>query len=208
MYVIGLTGNVATGKSTVATMLESLGAQAIDADVLAHRTMRAGTLVHERIVARFGPGILSQDGEIDRGDLGARVFADPDALADLERIVHPAVVDETLSMLARSDKSVVVVEAIKLLEAEMHRHAHAVWVVTAPRSQQLQRLVKSRHMTPAQAALRIDAQPPSAEKERRADVLIDNSIHLRITWLQVLRAWNALPGVTRVPYDLAPSTMA
>lgn len=200
MYVIGLTGNVATGKSTVAGMLGALGAVVIDADRVAHRTMRAGTDVHARIVARFGPAIVSRDGEIDRQALGHIVFGEPAALADLEAIVHPAVVVETLAMLRRSDRPVAVVEAIKLLEADMHRHTDAVWVVTCPRRQQLARLVQGRGLRPAEAALRIDAQPPSAEKERRADVIVDNSRDLRVTRLQVLRAWNRIPGVAHAPY--------
>ena len=198
MYVIGLTGNIATGKSTVAAMLASLGAEVIDADLLAHEVMRPDTVASGRIVERFGRGILAPSGEIDRQALGAIVFADPAALADLERIVHPAVVHETLHRLARSARPVAVVEAIKLLEANMRQHTDAVWVVTSPRRQQLERMVRSRGLTPAQAAMRIDAQPPQADKIARADVVIDNSRHLAVTWRQVVRAWNALPGVRRV----------
>ncbi len=197
VYVIGLTGNVATGKSTVAAMLDHLGAEVIDADLLAHDVMRAGTAVHRGIVERFGPGVLAPDGEIDRRALGGIVFRDPEALGDLERLVHPAVVEETLRILAETRRAVAVVEAIKLLEANMHRHCDAIWVVTSPRRLQLERMVRTRGLTPAQAALRIDAQPPQEEKVARADMVIDNARHLAVTWRQVLRGWNAIPGARR-----------
>ncbi|HID89382.1 MAG TPA: dephospho-CoA kinase, partial [Anaerolineae bacterium] len=92
--LIGLTGNIATGKSTVARMLADLGATVIDADKVAHEVMRAGTPVHAAIVEAFGPQIVGPDGEIDRARLGAIVFADPEALARLEQIVHPVVAEE------------------------------------------------------------------------------------------------------------------
>src|SRR5690606_30854287 len=148
---------VATGKSTVAAMLESLGAEVIDADLLAHGVMRGGTAAHHGIVERFGPGVLGPNGEIDRRALGGIVFRDSAALGDLERLVHPAVVEETRRILAASDRPVAVVEAIKLLEANMHHHCDAIWVVTSPRRLQLERMVRTRGLTPAQAALRIDA---------------------------------------------------
>jgi len=198
MYVIGLTGNVATGKSTVAAMLEWAGAQVIDADSLAHAVMARGSEAHAGIVGAFGPGILAPSGEIDRRTLGEIVFRDPAALATLEGLVHPAVVAETLRILASSTHAVAVVEAIKLFEAQMNRYCQAVWVVTSPRRVQLERMVASRGLTPSQAALRIDAQPPQEDKIARADVVIDNSRSLRITWRQVLYAWNAIPGVSPI----------
>lgn len=199
MYVIGLTGNVATGKSTVAAMLARLGAEVIDADLLAHAVMAAGSPAHARIVARFGAGVLAPGGEIDRRALGEIVFRDAEALAALERIVHPGVVEETLRRLAASARAIGVVEAIKLLEADMHRHCQAIWVVTSPRRVQLARMVATRSLTPAQAALRIDAQPPQEEKVAHATVVIDNSRDLDATWRQVRRAWNAIPGAPAVP---------
>lgn len=199
MYVIGLTGNIACGKSTVAAMLHDLEACVIDADRLAHEVMRAGGVVHADIVARFGPAILQGNGEIDRSKLGAIVFAEPEALADLERLVHPVVVKESLRRLAQCDRAVAVVEAIKLLEAEMHTHCDAVWVVTCPREQQLARLMQTRHLSASEAALRIDSQPCQALKMARADRLIDNGGALENTWQQVLAAWNGIPGITPVP---------
>lgn len=202
-YVIGLTGNIATGKSTVAAMLARLGAYVLDADKLVHEALRAGTDVHRRVVARFGAGILDAHGEVDRAGLGALVFADPAALQDLERIVHPVVVEETLHRLRACQEPVAVVEAIKLLEAQMHRHCDAVWVVIARREQQLERLLRTRNLTRAQAELRLAAQPSVAEKLARAHVVIDNSHSLAETWGQVVRAWDAIPGVPPAPRDMA-----
>ena len=193
MYTIGLTGNVATGKSTVARMLADLGAYVIDADRLVHTVMRAGTDVNRAIAQRFGPGVVRPDGELDRGALGAIVFSDAAALADLERIVHPPVVAFTLRLLDESTTAVRVVEAIKLLEAQMHQYCDAVWVVVAPRQQQIERLMRTRSLSRDEAETRIDAQPPSAEKVARANVVIDNSGSLAETRAQVLRAWRAIP---------------
>ncbi|MBC7314843.1 MAG: dephospho-CoA kinase [Chloroflexi bacterium] len=201
MIVIGLTGNIACGKSTVAKMLEALGACVIDADRLAHEAMRPGTAVHRAIVERFGEDILAEHGEIDRRKLGAIVFRDAEALADLERIVHPAVIAETLRRLAECHRPVAVVEAIKLLEAEMHRYCHRVWVVTCSRDQQMVRLMENRGLSAEEAEARIMAQPPQALKVARADVVIENSGALDETWRQVVRAWNALPGVPPAPTE-------
>jgi dephospho-CoA kinase len=198
MFVIGLTGNIATGKSTVMAMLARLGAFIIDADKLAHHLMRAGTPVHQRIVARFGAAVLAPSGEIDRARLGAIVFADAQALRDLEAIVHPAVVEETLALLRAATEPVAVVEAIKLLEAGMERTCQAVWVVAAPRAQQVERLMRTRHLAQTEAELRIAAQPPTSAKVARADVVIDNGGALADTWAQVVRAWNAIPGAPHV----------
>ncbi|MHB0858830.1 MAG: dephospho-CoA kinase [Anaerolineae bacterium] len=194
MYVIGLTGNIATGKSTVAAMLASLGACAIDADKLAHDAMRPGTDTHRRVVERFGEEVVGETGALDRRRLGEMVFADAQALQDLERIVHPAVIEETLRRLQACRRAVCVVEAIKLLEADMHRYCDAVWVVTSPRSLQIERLVGTRHLSTEQASRRIDAQSSPEEKVARAHVVIDNSGDLTHTWEQVVRAWNDIPG--------------
>jgi len=201
-YVIGLTGNIATGKSVVAAMLQKLGACVIDADKLAHWAMRPGTRVSRRIVERFGREVLCVDGEINRAKLGAIVFSDPSALEDLESIVHPAVKEETLRQIAACARPVAVVEAIKLLEANMHEHCDAVWVVTCSRQQQIARLVACRDLTTSEAQLRVDAQPPPEEKVARADLVIDNSGQVEDTWSQVVRAWRAIPGA---PTSVLPS---
>jgi hypothetical protein len=127
--------------------------------------------------------------------LGAAVFRDPAALRDLEAIVHPAVAAETARRLAACTRPVAVVEAIKLIEAGMAAGYDAVWVVTADRATQIERLVSTRGLTAAEAELRIDAQPPAEEKLAYAQVVIDNSGTLSTTREQVHHAWGAIPGL-------------
>lgn len=204
LHIIGLTGNIATGKSVVAAMLAELGAEVIDADRLAHEVMRSGTATWQRVVDEFGAGMLQEDGEINRAKLGALVFTRPDALARLEAIVHPAVIAESerlLQELSREAASspaglhrrrVVVLEAIKLIEAAMHERCDELWVVTCPRELQLQRLVETRGWSMEEAELRIDAQPAQEEKIALADVVVDNSGSLEETRAQVVREWERL----------------
>jgi len=173
--VIGLTGNIATGKSLVLGMLRDLGATTIDADELVHHLMRRGGPLYDPIVAEFGRGILDGNGEIDRRKLGEIVFADPQALARLERITHPGVIQETRRRVADAPAGVVVVEAVKLIESGMAADCDAVWVVTSREDVQLDRLVSQRHLSRSQAMLRIRAQPPQEDRVRRAQVAIDNS---------------------------------
>ena len=211
LYVIGLTGNIATGKSVVAAMLAQLGAQVIDADALAHEVMQSGTPTWQRVVDEFGPDILLPSGEVDRARLGAQVFADAEALARLEAIVHPAVIAEserllqelqnetTLSAPGSADPKVLVLEAIKLIESGMHRRCDELWVVTCAREQQIERLMKSRGLSVAEADLRITAQPPQAEKVAVADVVIDNSGDLEQTRAQVVREWERIVEFHRLP---------
>jgi dephospho-CoA kinase len=191
-FVIGLTGNIATGKSTVAEMLANLGAEAIDADRVAHAVMRPGTPAHAAIVERFGSDVLRDDGAIDRARLGAQVFSDPQALQDLERIVHPAVIEEVERSIEESPAEVVVVEAIKLLEAGMTGSCDAIWVTVCPAEERVRRLVEERGMASADARQRVAAQPPQSEKVARADVVIDTDVSLAATRAQVEAAWMRL----------------
>jgi dephospho-CoA kinase len=197
MYIIGLTGNIATGKSTVARILQNLGAEVIDADRLVHSLMEPGTEVWHAIRQAFGPEVIGPDGAIDRRRLGAIVFADPAALARLEAIVHPAVGRAILRRLEewRSQPQpprVVVIEAIKLLESSLAKLCDAVWIVVAPREVQIERLVRTRGLTPEEAALRIDAQPPVEPKLARADVVIHNDGSLDHLRCQVEEAWRRI----------------
>ena len=179
IYLIGLTGNIATGKSLVARMLGELGAHVIDADELVRDLQRQGTPVYAAIVAEFGAGILRPDGEIDRARLGAWVFSDPEALRRLEAIVHPAVgraIEAQLSGMSQvsNKNTVVVIEAIKLIEGGLSRRCNALWVVTSGQKAQLERLMRARGLSEADARIRIEAQPPQSEKAALADVLIEN----------------------------------
>jgi dephospho-CoA kinase len=221
-YVIGLTGNIATGKSVVAGMLQALGAQVIDADEVAHEVIRTGTPAWQQVVDLCGEEILRPDGEIDRARLGQRVFADPEELARLEQIVHPEVIAECALRLELptaeaaagvAQPQVTILEAIKLIEAGMASQCDEVWVVDCPREVQLQRLTEKRGLSVEQAELRIDAQPPQAEKVAVADVVIDNSGTLAETRAQVEREWQRVvqglhPAPPDVPEPAKEATMS
>jgi dephospho-CoA kinase len=187
--LIGLTGNIATGKGEVGRILAALGALVIDADKVAHEVMRPGGPAYDGVMAAFGPEILAPDGTIDRSRLGGIVFRDPAALRSLEAAVHPATIVEVDRRIARATEAVVVVEAIKLIEAGMHRHYDALWVVTAPRPLQIARLVATRGLNREAAALRVDAQPPQEEKAALADRVFVNDGGLGELREQVEAAW-------------------
>ncbi len=194
LYLIGLTGNIACGKSTVLKTLAELGAATLDADHVTHQLQQPGMPVYLDIVATFGSDILTApDGPIDRRKLGARVFNDAAALRQLEQIVHPAVHQEVISWLHQTAQNaaaqVAVIDAIKLLEAGWKQHCNAVWVVTCDAEQQLQRLMHNRNMSAEEARQRIAAQPPQAHKVAQADVIITNTRTLAETRAQVEAAW-------------------
>lgn len=191
-YLIGLTGNIACGKSAVAKMLAELGAEVIDADRLVHQLMEPGTESWQAILRRFGPSIQRPNGTIDRKTLGEIVFRDAAALADLEAILHPATRRLTEEMIAASSRPVAVLEAIKLIEAGWHQHVDSVWVVVCPRERQIERLTRDRGLSRAEAELRVDVQAPVSEKLEHADVVIDNGGTLEDTRRQVEIAWRAI----------------
>lgn len=191
-FVIGLTGNIATGKSVVRKMLEHLGAYGIDADALGHRAIAKGAPGYQAVLDNFGRWILANDGQIDRAKLGRIVFADPEALAQLEAIVHPLVFQATDILIRRSNHPVIVLEAIKLLESGLRQRCDSLWVTYAPPEVQLARLVKKRGMTEQAARQRILAQPPQEAKTAAADVIIQNAGSFEDTWRQVTTAWQTL----------------
>jgi len=190
--LIGLTGNIATGKSEVAQMLGELGAHVIDADRVAHEVMAPGGPAYDSVVHAFGPATLGPDGSIDRKKLGAIVFRDPEALQRLEAAVHPATITEVIRRIAQAGEPVIVIEAIKLIEGGMHRGYDALWVVTAPRPLQIERLVSMRGLSEDEAALRVDAQPPQAEKAAVADLVIANDGDLDALREKVEAAWSTI----------------
>ena len=191
--IIGLTGNIATGKSTVLEYLRRKGAHIIDADKLAHRAMAPGGPAYAPIVAAFGPGILAEDGSIQRAALGRIVFADAEALRRLEEIVHPAVFVLAQAELAQTDAPVVVVEAIKLLEAKrLLTLCQEVWVVTADPDVQMRRLLQERGMSEAEARQRMAAQSPQAEKVKQATRVIANNGSTQALYAQLDAIWNEI----------------
>ncbi|MCS7178190.1 MAG: dephospho-CoA kinase [Anaerolineae bacterium] len=203
-FIIGLTGNIATGKSTVSRMLAERGATVIDADRVAHEVMRAGTPVHQAVAAAFGPEVLRADGEIDRARLGAVVFSSPEALARLEAIVHPAVIEEVARRIAAARTPVVVVEAIKLIESGMARTCDALWVTTCSPAEQVRRLIADRGLSRAEAEQRVNAQPPQEAKIAQADVVIRTDGTLEETRAQVEAAWQALFSGDRTQRKFMP----
>jgi dephospho-CoA kinase len=191
-FVIGLTGNIATGKSVVRKMLEHAGAFGIDADALANRAIQPEAPGYQPVVEAFGRYILKDSGEIDRGKLAQLVFSDPAALTMLESIVHPSV-GEAVDLLVRKSKSkVVVIEAIKLIESPLKETCDVIWVTTANRRLQLTRLTQQRGMDPEDAQRRMDAQSPQEEKVALADTVITNDGSIEKTWEQVKAAWKLL----------------
>jgi len=153
-YVIGLTGNIATGKSVVRKMLEHLGAYGIDADALGHRAIAKGAPGYEEVLALFGKWILTPDGQIDRAKLGKIVFTNPEALARLEAVVHPLVGQAVDFLVRRAKQKVIVIEAIKLLESELREVCDTIWVTYAPEEIQVNRLMNKRGMDEATARQR------------------------------------------------------
>jgi dephospho-CoA kinase len=198
-YVIGLTGNIATGKSVVRKMLEHLGAYGIDADALGHRAIAKGAPGYRPVVEMFGKWILSSDGQIDRGRLGKVVFADPAALAQLEAIVHPLVRQAIDVLVKRSAQQVIVIEAIKLLESQLRRACDAIFVSYSTEKQQVTRLVEKRGLSEEAARQRISAQPPQEEKTAAADIIIRNDGSFEDTWRQVMAAWQVLFPTATAP---------
>lgn len=192
-FIIGLTGNIATGKSTVLKILAEKGAYVLDADKLGHESMQVGTHTYWAIVEQFGDAILQPDGKIDRRALGNIVFNDPDALAQLEAIVHPAVFDLARQELVTVLEGVIVLEAIKLLEAgHLVTLCDEVWVVTSSPEVQMRRLQEIRHMSEAEAKRRMAAQTSQEEKVQRADRVIHNDGDLASLESQLDVVWRDL----------------
>lgn len=199
MKVIGLTGGIASGKTTVLKMLQELGAQVMDTDLVVHDLMRSTSPLFRFIASRFGRGILNEAGEIDRGRLGEIAFSDPSALAYLEGLLHPAVYREVEAWIrdaeARRDpsstKPVYVVDGAKIYP-ELLPRCDSFWVVYTPEPQQLERLMSTRGVTEAEARRRLAAQVPWEERLRQADVVIDNSGTIEETRRQVVREWERL----------------
>jgi dephospho-CoA kinase len=201
LYLIGLTGNIGCGKSTVVRMLAVRGARVLDADQVTRIVMDVGQPAYEQIVQAFGTGILQAPGDpIDRPALGRIVFADKQALRQLEAIVHPAtrtyimnwINERDAAAAAAAQRDVAVVDAIRLIEAGYPAFCDAVWVVTCDEREQLRRLVEERGMPEADARQRIAAQPPQREKVAVADVVINNSGTLEQTEQQVDTAWQVV----------------
>lgn len=192
--ILGLTGSVGSGKSTVASILEELaGAVVIDADAIAHQVQSPGGSAYAEIVAAFGPEILNADGTIDRRRLAAQVFGDEARRHLLNSIMHPRVRDEELRLLDEYRTHPLVVLMVPLLlENRMENLVDRVMVVTVSEAERKRRLFERSGMTPEEVDRRLAAQMPDAEKARLADVVIDNSGTLAETRRQVREALQKL----------------
>jgi dephospho-CoA kinase len=191
-YVIGLTGNIATGKSVVRKMLEHLGAYGIDADALVHRAMAKGAPGYQPVIDNFGKWVLGPDEQVDRSRLARLVFSDPQALKRLEAIIHPFVRQAVDVLIRRSRQKVIVIEAIKLLESPLRQNCDTILVTIAPPDVQMARLVQKRGMSEEAARQRIAAQTAQDEKIKAADIVIRNEGSFEDTWSQVAAGWQKM----------------
>ena len=200
MVVVGLTGGIGSGKSTVAALLARRGAVVVDADQLARDCTAPGGAAYEAVVSRFGPDVVSADGAIDRARLAAVVFADPAARADLEAIIHPCVRAGVAARVAgeAGTDHVVVVEIPLLAESPAARAGlEVIVVVDCPEDEAVSRLVRNRGMTEADAGARVAAQASRAERLSIADYVVDNAggrdeldnaVERCWEWLEALRS--------------------
>jgi dephospho-CoA kinase len=194
MVVVGLTGGIGSGKSTVASMLAERGAVVVDADRLAREAVAVGTPGHRAVAERFGPAVVAGDGSLDRAALAGVVFDDPAALADLNAIVHPPVRAAIASRVAELEggASVVVLEIPLLVESGRSYGESQVIVVDCPEDVAVARLVEHRGMDAVDARRRIAAQVSRADRLARADVVIENSGSLDDLRHQVDAVWSRL----------------
>lgn len=195
LIVIGLTGGIASGKTTVSRLLAELGAVVLDADKVGHEALAPGSEAYRKVVAAFGTGVLRPDGSVDRKKLGEIVFNDAQALAHLNRILHPymyQMIAERLEEHRRSGTSVVVLEAAVLLEAGWTSLVDQIWVTQASEDTAIQRLGERNSFSAAQAQARIRSQLSPERRSRQADIIINTDCPLAETECQVRELWRDL----------------
>lgn len=194
--IIGLTGGIASGKSTVSALLVSKGARLVDADVIAREVMLPGHEVLAAAVKQFGSEILSPDGTLNRGKLGDIVFQDPAALQALNNLTHPAIrreiKDRMNSMEEEDPKKLIIVDIPLLFESGLESMFHEILVVYVPREVQIARLMERNGLSLEQAEARLNAQMDIEAKRNKADYIIDNSGELVHTEQQVAVLWDRL----------------
>ena len=195
MKVIGLTGGIGSGKSTVSQFLAELGAVLIDADRVGHEAFKPDTEIWREVVAAFGRGILASTGEIDRGRLGEIVFDNPESLARLNQIMHPRMYDMVKAQIEeyrRQGVDVVVLEAPLLIEANWTSLVDEIWVTVAPESTVLRRIEEQTGLPEQQSLARIRSQLSSEERIRHADVVISTDCDLDELRDRVSELWQRL----------------
>lgn len=185
-FILGITGNIACGKSTVAEMFKTKDCQLIDADCLGHELLSAGTGVYKRIIKSFGQGILRADKGIDRAKLGRVVFSNQEALVKLNGIVHPALIKKINYLIKNSNKRIVILDAALIIEAGLRGMVDKLVVVTVKRNQQILRSKKGSGFRKGHILKRLKSQISQKEKSGFADFTIDNSGSIGKTRKQVL----------------------
>jgi dephospho-CoA kinase len=195
MRVIGLTGGIGTGKSTVAGFMAELGAVVIELDKLGHETMRPGGDAWKKLVEYFGEAIIDRDGEIDRSRLGQIVFNDSAALERLNSIIHPeidTIVDARLAECREKGVKYVVLEAAARLDTDRSSQVDEVWITVAPDDVVLKRLSARSEFSEKESKARIASQLPNEERFKRADVVIDTDCSLDELKKRVTSAWRKM----------------
>ncbi len=190
--IIGLTGNIACGKTAVGQMLLAIGAERyIDADAVVHKLYESGQPIAVKVAETFGKAVISTDGSVDRKALGTVVFHDADAMRRLEAIVHPAVGIAMASELgAVSTTGIAIIDAVKLLEGESGKFCQSKWIVICTEEQELARLMARNNLSEEEAWVRIRAQPSVAQRLPLVDEVIDNSGSKEETHRQVAQAFH------------------
>lgn len=190
-FVIGLTGNIASGKSVIRNFLANTGAYAIDADLTAQDTYLPGLSAWHEILDHFGDDLRMADDQINRSKLGRIVFSDPTEMAVLEKIVHPRVNQMIVDQVQNCSKPVLVIEAIKLLESEICLQCDQIWTAAAAENIRFERLVEYRGQSETLAWQKIRSQPPQEEKITRSDVVIWTDRSYKDTYQQTIQALTA-----------------
>ena len=192
MFLVGLTGGIASGKSTVASMLERLGAEIIDADIIAREVVEPGTDGLSKVVQAFGESVLQSDGSLSREALASVVFGNQEQRSRLEAILHPLIKERTSSRIATSTAAVVVYVVPLLVEANVDYPFDFVVTIESGVETQTQRLIESRGLTLAEAEARISSQATEAQREARADFLVDGSVALTELESQISKLWQLI----------------
>jgi dephospho-CoA kinase len=199
LIIIGLTGNIASGKSAISYFLKSLGAEVIDMDKIGKQIQEANYKnVVQKIINRFGGDII-KNGKIDRKELGNIVFSHREALNDLNSIMIPLMTEKLQHIIQiniKKNTKVLVIDAAILFEANWDRLADEIWVVCVPRDIQIKRLVQREKITNKEAVMRVDSQLSILEKINKADIVIDNSKDLESIKLKVFQLWQNIKSST------------
>jgi dephospho-CoA kinase len=206
MLLVGLTGNIGSGKSTVAQMLSERGATIIDSDVLARRAVEVGTAAYGKIVARWGTAVVAADGHLDRAALRRIVFADHAELEELNQIVHPEVERLRLRLIEQArarDEQIVICDVPLLFERHMTDRFDRIVLVDASRAVRLERLVKDRELRSTEAMDMIAAQMPAELKRARADYIIENDGTFAQLERRVQDVWSSLTREAQRPRSVS-----